>query len=197
MSQPNNPHHPDDDYGQTNAQGGGQYGDYASAGDTSHGTGGYDFAVEHNQSVENQQPANAYYAGGYEAPQYSGFEAQQETKNPVAPWALGIGILSLVGSLIVLGSFLGLIGFVVAIVSLVKGRKRQPENRRTVMSVVGPFLLASSSWWSGLNASKRPESLIALSNTAITKTPLSNALMPTSKTSITKSRSGIVALVAA
>lgn len=137
MSQPNNPHHPDDDYGQTNAQGGGQYGDYASAGDTSHGTGGYDFAVEHNQSVENQQPANAYYAGGYEAPQYSGFEAQQETKNPVAPWALGIGILSLVGSLIALGSFLGLIGFVVAIVSLVKGRKRQPENRRTVMSVVG------------------------------------------------------------
>ena len=137
MSQPNNPHHPDDDYGQTNAQGGGQYGDYAGAGDTSHGTGGYDFAVEHNQSVENQQPANAYYAGGYEAPQYSGFEAQQETKNPVAPWALGIGILSLVGSLIVLGSFLGLIGFVVAIVSLVKGRKRQPENRRTVMSVVG------------------------------------------------------------
>ena len=80
---------------------------------------------------------DAYYAGGYSAPQYGGFETQQESKNPVAPWALGVGILSLLGSIVVFGSLLGIIGVILAIVALVVGRKHRPENRRTVMSVVG------------------------------------------------------------
>lgn len=145
MSNPKDSQHSGDDFN--------QYGDYSGAGGSTEGkgaanadggydSGGYNFSADQSQPAENQPAAyqsadNAYYAGGYEAPQFGGFEAQQESKNPVAPWALGIGILSLVGSLIFLGSLLGVIGIILAIVSLVVGKKRRPENRRTVMSVVG------------------------------------------------------------
>lgn len=133
MTTPNNPNNSD-----------GQYGEYAEgknsgfeSGNEGYGSGGYDFSVNQDQSVENHTAHDAYYAGGYSAPQYGGFETQQESKNPVASWALGVGILSLLGSIVVFGSLLGIIGTILAIVALVVGRKRHPENRRTVMSVVG------------------------------------------------------------
>ena len=127
MSTPKDSQHSGDDFN--------QYGDYSGAGGSTEGkgaanadggydSGGYNFSADQSQPAENQPAAyqsadNAYYAGGYEAPQFGGFEAHQESKNPVAPWALGIGILSLVGSFIFLGSLLGVIGIILAIVSLV------------------------------------------------------------------------------
>ncbi|WP_454979765.1 DUF4190 domain-containing protein [Corynebacterium propinquum] len=131
MSTPNNPDRFDDN-SQQSGDDTGQYSQYGQYGQSD----GYDFSVGGQETGQNQA-GDAYYAGGYGAEQSGGFEALNESKNPVAPWALGIGILSLIGSIVLLGSLLGIIGIVLSIVSLVVGRKRRTENRRTVMSVVG------------------------------------------------------------
>lgn len=64
-----------------------------------------------------------------------------DKKNPLALWALILGIVSL-GFVIVfifagVAFVPGIIGLILSIIALVKGKKYAPENRRTVLSVIG------------------------------------------------------------
>lgn len=64
-----------------------------------------------------------------------------DKKNPLALWALILGIIALfcVITLLLAGfAFIpGVIGLIISIIALVKGKKYAPENRRTVLSVIG------------------------------------------------------------
>ncbi|MDO5671180.1 MAG: DUF4190 domain-containing protein [Corynebacterium sp.] len=87
--------------------------------------------------------------GGYQEPAYGAAPggstwAVEEAKNGVAPWALGVGILALIGGISVFFSgfafLIGLIGLIVSIVAIVKARKIQGPGRRMGMSVTGLIL---------------------------------------------------------
>ncbi|RSZ61661.1 hypothetical protein EAH68_12230 [Corynebacterium hylobatis] len=67
--------------------------------------------------------------------------AMAETPNRVAPWALGLGILALVMAVsLFLTAFAfipGIIGLILAIIAIVRGRSLSGPSRRTGMSVTG------------------------------------------------------------
>ena len=97
-----------------------------------------------------QQPAA--YGASAEQGQNPGYQAYQGypvnsvdngvpgKKSVLAIWALVIGIVALLSSSFALGLFFGIAGIVIAIVALVRNRKKAPECRRTWMSVVGLVL---------------------------------------------------------
>ncbi|WP_080794650.1 hypothetical protein [Corynebacterium pacaense] len=104
-----------------------------------------------------QGPAGAYPGNGYQdpygSPQYSGgFENSplNQGSNKVAPWALGLGIASIllyvlafipgIGVISILAPVAALAGLIVSIIALVKGRKFQGRARRTGFSVTGLIL---------------------------------------------------------
>lgn len=90
------------------------------------------------------EPAPAYGAAGYGAGPGGSTWAVEEEKNRVAPWALGVGIVALIGGLSLLFSgfafLIGLIGLILAIVAIVRARRIQGPGRRMGMSVAGLIL---------------------------------------------------------
>lgn len=85
--------------------------------------------------------AGAGYGAFDQVPYAASLDTAPVGKNPVAPWALGLGILALLSLVVIVPPFiLGPIGIIVAIVALVKGGKRAPGSRRTAMSVIGLVL---------------------------------------------------------
>lgn len=92
------------------------------------------------------EPAGSVPADDYSG--YSGYSgaagstwAVNEEKNGVSPWALGLGILAFVMGLSILATgfafLVGLIGLVVAVVALLRGRRINGPGRRTGMAVGG------------------------------------------------------------
>lgn len=82
---------------------------------------------------------------GYGAGPVSGSTwAMAEKPNRLAPWALGLGILALLmGVSLFLTGFafiVGIIGVVVAVIAIVRGRSLSGPARRTGMSVTGLVL---------------------------------------------------------
>lgn len=89
------------------------------------------------------------YGAGYGGAGYGGGPggstwAMEEEKNRVAPWALGVGIVALIGGVSILFSgfafILGLIGLIIAIVAIVRARRIPGPGRRMGMSVAGLIL---------------------------------------------------------
>lgn len=88
--------------------------------------------------------APGYGSAGYGAGPGGSTWAMHEEKNRVAPWCLGVGILALVGGISIfftaLAFLVGIVGVILGIVALVRGRKIEGPGRRTGMSVVGIVL---------------------------------------------------------
>lgn len=80
---------------------------------------------------------------GYGGAQASGWEVSAE-KNTAAPWALGIGVVGIlmaVSMILTMGAFIpGIIGLVVGLIALAKGRRIHGPGRRTGMTVTGLVL---------------------------------------------------------
>lgn len=82
---------------------------------------------------------DAAFAGGYEN------SPMNETKNGVAPWALGVGILSAVAGISIIFSVFafipGIIGLILGFIALSAAKKRQhKENKRKGMAITGLIL---------------------------------------------------------
>ncbi|GAB3702026.1 DUF4190 domain-containing protein [Corynebacterium nasicanis] len=104
---------------------------------------------DHN---DPQRPAGDAYGGsggydgygGYQEPVGGATWAVDAPKNKVAPWALGVGILALIAGISVFFSgaafIVGLIGVILAVVALARGRSIPAPGRRTGMSVAGLVL---------------------------------------------------------
>lgn len=114
---------------------------YPSGGETTPGAGA-SASNEYAGYGGYQEPA--YGAAGYGAGPGGSTWAMEAEKNGVAPWALGIGILSLIVGVSMIFSGLaflpGIIGLIVSIVAIVKARKLQGPGRRMGMSVAGLIL---------------------------------------------------------
>ncbi|WP_293768145.1 DUF4190 domain-containing protein [uncultured Corynebacterium sp.] len=94
-------------------------------------------------SIPSYNGAEAYNGSGAysDVPFPASYEAPNEGKNGWALAALIVGIVALLSMFVLVGPFImGPVGFIVALVALVRGRKFAPAGRRTWMSVTGMVL---------------------------------------------------------
>lgn len=79
-----------------------------------------------------------------EAAAYNSGNTIPGKKNPLAPWALGAGILTLVAvvSFFFTGfAFIpGIVGIILSTIALVQGKKYAPQDSRKVLSIIGLVL---------------------------------------------------------
>lgn len=105
----------------------------------------------------NQQAYGSGYGqapGSNQGDLYPEFNGEQagwaldQKKNPLAPWALGLGIAALVLTITVIGAFISWIvaiaGIVLGIVALVKAKDYGEDGKRKVFSIIGIVLSALS-----------------------------------------------------
>ncbi|WP_448855396.1 DUF4190 domain-containing protein [Corynebacterium camporealensis] len=127
-------------YGSVDGYGSGTPGSYSApdsgaagyGGDAGYGAGAPDQQGYNQQPVYDQQP-------GYEEP-------VQKSKMAVA--AFIFGLLCIVAGFAVMSFIPGIIGVILAIVALVRNRKKPREARRTWMSVTGLVLSIMGILWS-------------------------------------------------
>lgn len=106
--------------------------------------GSYQYPAGTPGPAQAQNPAYGSSPAYGSGPVSGSTWAMAEQPNRLAPWALGVGILALLTGLslfFTLFAFIpGLIGLVLSILALVRGRSLSGPSRRTGMSVVGLVL---------------------------------------------------------
>lgn len=103
--------------------------------------GAYQYPSGNPEQAPGQQPAYGSTPGYGSGPVSGSTWAMAETPNRVAPWALGVGILALLVAVSLFLTWLafipGVIGLILGVIAIVRGRSLSGPSRRTGMSVAG------------------------------------------------------------